>query len=322
MKISLNFQGLYLLQTREFVDSNKPIYKIGRSNKISQRLHRYPNGSIVHLVIECKDSKIHESQLINLFKNDFKLKPYYGLEYFIGDKNEMINTIIKYITTIYNNVKIIKEPIKIYKYNENDKYILFSERAINNIVIENNEENDIEKEDTEKEDKEDDAEEDKEEDAEEDDAEEDKEEDREEDKEEDKIKNNLSDRTCGTCHMSFEYPYLLERHLNGKRKCKPVNTNKNTFHCQHCNNYYASKYSITNHFNICKSKKEFDLQNQIKQENFIEPKNKNNNIINKTDLLNIISKNQEIITNNPSSSNTQDIINQNNKLIEILSKLV
>ena len=97
MKISLNFQGLYLLQTREFVDSNKPIYKIGRSNKISQRLHRYPNGSIVHLVIECKDSKIHESQLINLFKNDFKLKPYYGLEYFIGDKNEMINTIIKCI---------------------------------------------------------------------------------------------------------------------------------------------------------------------------------------------------------------------------------
>ena len=48
----------------------------------------------------------------------------------------------------------------------------------------------------------------------------------------------------------------------------------------------------------------------------------NNTIINKKDLLNIISKNQEIITNNPLLSNTQDIIKQNNKLIEILSKLV
>ena len=318
MKISLNFQGLYLLQTREFVDSNKPIYKIGRSNKISQRLHRYPNGSIVHLVIECKDSKIHESQLINLFKNDFKLKPYYGLEYFIGDKNEMINTIIKCITTIYNNVKIIKEPIKIYKYNENDKYILFSERAINNIVIENNEENSNEKEDN------DECTEEDTEDTEEEDAEDVKEYE-EKDKDEDKIKNNLSDRTCGTCKTVFKFSCHLERHLNSKRKCKPrQNIIENI--CQYCNLELSSKYNLVRHKKICKNKNNNEENNELINDIEIpqgnEEYNNNNNIINKKDLLNIISKNQEIITNNPSSSNTQDIIKQNNKLIEILSKLV
>jgi hypothetical protein len=132
----------------------------------------------------------------------------------------------------------------------------------------------------------------------------------------------MSDRVCGTCGMRFEYPYLLERHINGKRKCKPIDNSRSNFHCQYCNNNYASKYSINNHQKICKAKKEAEVQvqNGIQNED-IQENNNENNKINTSDLLKIITKNQDLIKNN-NSSNIQDIINQNAKLINILNKLV
>jgi hypothetical protein len=79
----------------------------------------------------------------------------------------------------------------------------------------------------------------------------------------------MSDRVCGTCGMRFEYPYLLERHINGKRKCKPIDNSRSNFHCQYCNNNYASKYSINNHQKICKAKIEAEVQVQNNQQSLV-----------------------------------------------------
>jgi hypothetical protein len=57
-------EGIYLIHTREFISTNVPIYKIGRSNNILKRINQYPNGSIVYLIIWCKDNLIHEHNLL------------------------------------------------------------------------------------------------------------------------------------------------------------------------------------------------------------------------------------------------------------------
>ena len=61
------YEGIYLLKTREFVNSKQEIYKIGRSNNLSTRVLNYPNKSVVYLMIECIDSPKHEKYLIKLF---------------------------------------------------------------------------------------------------------------------------------------------------------------------------------------------------------------------------------------------------------------
>jgi len=132
--------------------------------------------------------------------------------------------------------------------------------------------------------------------------------------------NNLSDRTCGKCITVFKFSCHLERHLNSKHKCKPrQNIIENI--CQNCNIELSSKYNLVRHKKTCKNNNAENYE-QINNTEIPHVNEEDNNIINKKNLLNIISKNQEIITNNPLLSNTQDVIKQNNKLIEILSKLV
>ena len=90
----LNFPGIYLLQTYSCIITNNTVYKIGMSNNLYRRLQDYPNGSLVYLAIECHNTKQHETNLINIFKTKFTNKPFYGTEYFEGDKTLMISTII------------------------------------------------------------------------------------------------------------------------------------------------------------------------------------------------------------------------------------
>ena len=61
----------------------------------------------------------------------------------------------------------------------------------------------------------------------------------------------MSDRTCGNCGTIFDYPYLLERHINNKRKCKLKSDHENNI-CQYCNFNYCSKYSLSDHQVKCK----------------------------------------------------------------------
>jgi len=134
-------EGIYLIHVREFAKSKEPIYKLGRSNNLENRVRNYPNGSIVLFTMKCKESIKCEKYLIKLFKEKFIQAKYYGSEYFKGNEDEMINEIHKYLyicnttNTTNNN---IGNPINnnINKVNEKDvKKDLDNNDANNNMQI-------------------------------------------------------------------------------------------------------------------------------------------------------------------------------------------
>jgi len=103
-------EGLYLLHTREFISTVKPIFKLGRSNNLDNRVKQYPNGSKIMLMIKCKNSKSCESNLINLFKSKFIQQTYYGNEYFECNYVDMIKEICDYVNNV--NINFIEECIE------------------------------------------------------------------------------------------------------------------------------------------------------------------------------------------------------------------
>jgi len=84
-------ENVYILREREFVRLNESVYKIGRTDKtIKERLRKYPKGSEYITSNSVVDSKSIEKCLINFFKINFIQKIDYGVEYFEGDVNKMI----------------------------------------------------------------------------------------------------------------------------------------------------------------------------------------------------------------------------------------
>ena len=90
-------EGIYLIHTREFVNSKEPIYKIGRSKNLNTRILQYPKGSNVLCSIKCANSNLCEKELIKLFTKLFIIRKDYGNEYFEGDHDNMIFVIITYL---------------------------------------------------------------------------------------------------------------------------------------------------------------------------------------------------------------------------------
>ena len=95
-------EGLYLIHTREFITTNKPIYNIGRGGNIQIRVSQYPRGSHVLLLIRCKNSKLCKKHLIKIFNQKFIQEKYYGRECFSGNCDDMIDVMYNYIK-LYNN---------------------------------------------------------------------------------------------------------------------------------------------------------------------------------------------------------------------------
>jgi hypothetical protein len=54
----------------------------------------------------------------------------------------------------------------------------------------------------------------------------------------------INKTNCNICKKEFNKPYLLERHKNSRRKCKPVDEK---IKCSDCNKFYSSKYYFANH---------------------------------------------------------------------------
>ena len=90
-------EGLYLIHTREFITTEMPIYKIGRGDNVQIRVSQYPNGSNLLFLNICKNSKLCEKELIEIFKQKFIQEKYYGREYFSGDVYDMIDVMCNYI---------------------------------------------------------------------------------------------------------------------------------------------------------------------------------------------------------------------------------
>lgn len=94
---------IYILQTREFINAKKKIYKIGKSGQENlKRFISYPKGSKLIMQVICSDCNIVEKNIIKLFKEKYTQKEDIGTEYFEGDVNQMMDD-------IYNECKKYKE---------------------------------------------------------------------------------------------------------------------------------------------------------------------------------------------------------------------
>jgi len=99
MKVKRNIEYVYLLQEREFLQSNVPIYKIGRTaQENTKRATQYPKDSVLHLHTSCSDSVKVEKELLNYFKQKYIHRKDIGNEYFEGDFELMKNDINKIIS--------------------------------------------------------------------------------------------------------------------------------------------------------------------------------------------------------------------------------
>lgn len=85
---------IYLLRLREFIKTNEPIYKIGRTTQSGlNRFNQYPKGSEIIIFRKCIDCYTMENALIKLFKSKYKYRKEYGNEYFEGIEEEMLRDI-------------------------------------------------------------------------------------------------------------------------------------------------------------------------------------------------------------------------------------
>lgn len=90
--IKLNY--IYLLQEREFVNLQQPIYKIGKTKQEhNKRFNNYPKGSLLIYQKLVHDCDSLERELIILFKKTFIQRTDIGTEYFEGDCELIIDYI-------------------------------------------------------------------------------------------------------------------------------------------------------------------------------------------------------------------------------------
>ena len=112
---------IYLLQEREFINSNSNIYKIGKTEQENlKRFKNYPNDSKLFLHITCKNCHICEKDILKIFREQFIQKKEIGNEYFEGCYIKMMKIIFSYIENEKDeiqveNIKIEKEKIKVEK---------------------------------------------------------------------------------------------------------------------------------------------------------------------------------------------------------------
>jgi len=217
-------EGIYLIHTREFFRLKEPIYKIGRSYAINNRIKQYPNGSQVLFCMKCKNSKDIEKYLINLFKTKFIQKTYYGTEYFEGDEDEMINEISKYLykcnTANKNNVDT--ESTESTESNENNKS---DKTKKNNKYNETNESKHNIKNNT---------------------------------------KDINKDRICPNCNYECKFPSLLKIHFRNSYHCLLseedidiyFNKNINIDKCNRCNKNFKNRQALLRHNRETKCGKE------------------------------------------------------------------
>ena len=221
-------EGLYLMHTREFIATNKPIMKLGRSNNTENRTNQYPKGSRIMLMIACKNSIACEAYLINLFKTKFKQAKYYGTEYFEGNYRDMIKEICNYV----NNLAVVEDVIEENKVvvKEDKK----EEKVDEKVVVKEDK-----KEDKKKEEK----------------KEEKKKEEKKKKKEEKEKKILKKDRTCPKCNYVFKFPSMLKIHFRKSYHCLLneeeimlfVNPNINIIKCNICCRDFKQKSSLYRH---------------------------------------------------------------------------
>jgi len=98
LKVIAVCEYIYLVYVREFKIRGETVYKLGRSTQENlSRYKQYPKGSLLLLLLACKDCVNVERSLIDKFKNKYTQCTEYGTEYFNGDSDEMIRDVFKEI---------------------------------------------------------------------------------------------------------------------------------------------------------------------------------------------------------------------------------
>jgi hypothetical protein len=91
----MELQYVYLIQEREFVQSGKPIFKIGKTKQPNfARFKQYSKGSIVIHHSTCFNCDECEKEIITFFKLKYKQRTDIGTESFEGDYRVMICDIL------------------------------------------------------------------------------------------------------------------------------------------------------------------------------------------------------------------------------------
>lgn len=94
----MSYQYVYLIQTREFVNSKEPIYKIGKTTKINfTRFLQYPKDSVQIFQSSCYDCDVLEKNIIKRFHAKYHHCKLIGREYFKGNVRHMVNDICQLI---------------------------------------------------------------------------------------------------------------------------------------------------------------------------------------------------------------------------------
>ena len=86
---------IYLLCEREFLNSENPVFKVGKTTEMNKRMSKYPKGS--HLLFCMTYDDIHEKEkrVLKMMEDNFTKRTDIGKEYFEGDHKLMINDIFK-----------------------------------------------------------------------------------------------------------------------------------------------------------------------------------------------------------------------------------
>lgn len=86
---------IYLIQTREFIKTNEPVYKIGKTTQDGMnRIKQYPKGSRIILFMKCNNCHTLERVIKEKFIKKYKVRRDIGSEYFEGDEKNMYCRII------------------------------------------------------------------------------------------------------------------------------------------------------------------------------------------------------------------------------------
>jgi hypothetical protein len=94
----MEYHFIYLIKEKQDIDTNEPIFKIGKSTQENtRRVKSYPSGSHLLLQVACDNCHSMETFLIQEFKRRFTLAR--GREYFRGDVLKMKELIFRYCTS-------------------------------------------------------------------------------------------------------------------------------------------------------------------------------------------------------------------------------
>jgi hypothetical protein len=99
---------IYIVYLREFINNERNIFKIGRTENIIQRISNYPKGSKIIFMMPCSEIKKCESEIIRIFIKKYNQMKEFRTEYFEGDVKDMIATIISIVQEKYFELTLNK----------------------------------------------------------------------------------------------------------------------------------------------------------------------------------------------------------------------